>query len=74
MAIESVCLFLPSEIILPVAGYLVQTGRFALLIAAMAVGSTLAYDAAALCESRRWLQVGSGTGTSNPFKITDTMA
>ncbi|WP_428484693.1 DedA family protein [Rhodopila sp.] len=49
MAIESACLPLPSEIIMPFAGYLVSTGRFNLVFAATAgavgcnVGSTVAY-------------------------------
>ena len=49
MALESACLPLPSEIIMPFAGYLASTGRFNLLLAATAgavgcnVGSTLAY-------------------------------
>ncbi len=49
MAIESACIPLPSEIIMPFSGYLVFTGRFDLLLAATAgalgcnVGSTLAY-------------------------------
>jgi len=53
MAIESACIPLPSEIIMPFAGYLVSTGRFSLLGAATAgaigcnLGSTLAYYVAA---------------------------
>jgi len=49
MALESACLPLPSEIIMPFAGYLVSTGRLGLLAAATAgavgcnVGSTIAY-------------------------------
>jgi membrane protein DedA with SNARE-associated domain len=49
MAIESACVPLPSEIIMPFSGYLVSTGRFDLLLVATAgafgcnVGSTLAY-------------------------------
>jgi membrane protein DedA with SNARE-associated domain len=49
MAIESACIPLPSEIILPFAGYLVSTGRFDLYLVAIAgalgcnVGSTAAY-------------------------------
>jgi membrane protein DedA with SNARE-associated domain len=50
MAIESACIPLPSEIIMPFAGYLVYTGRFHLLWAATAgalgcnVGSVIAYE------------------------------
>ncbi|HEX3506348.1 MAG TPA: DedA family protein [Xanthobacteraceae bacterium] len=53
MAIESACIPLPSEIIMPFAGYLVFTGRFTLIGAATAgalgcnVGSTVAYYVAA---------------------------
>ena len=49
MAIESACIPLPSEIIMPFAGYLVSTGRFDLVLVATAgalgcnIGSTLAY-------------------------------
>ena len=49
MGIESACIPLPSEIIMPFAGYLVYTGRFDLFWAATAgaigcnVGSVLAY-------------------------------
>ena len=49
MAIESACIPLPSEIIMPFSGYLVSTGRFELWLVATAgalgcnVGSTLAY-------------------------------
>ncbi len=50
MAIESACIPLPSEIIMPFAGYLVSTGRFDLVLAATAgaigcnLGSILAYE------------------------------
>src|SRR5579872_2962703 len=50
MAIESACVPLPSEIIMPFAGYLVFTGQFKLLWAATAgaigcnVGSIIAYE------------------------------
>ena len=49
MALESACIPLPSEIIMPFAGYLVSTGRFSLWAVALAgaigcnLGSTLAY-------------------------------
>ena len=49
MAIESACIPIPSEIIMPFSGYLVSTGRFNLLLVATAgavgcnLGSTLAY-------------------------------
>jgi membrane protein DedA with SNARE-associated domain len=49
MAIESACVPLPSEIIMPFAGYLASTGRFSLILAALAgaigcnIGSTVAY-------------------------------
>lgn len=53
MAIESACIPLPSEIIMPFAGYLVSTGRFSLIGAATMgaigcnLGSTIAYYVAA---------------------------
>ncbi|MDE2229571.1 MAG: DedA family protein [Alphaproteobacteria bacterium] len=49
MAIESACIPLPSEIIMPFSGYLASTGRFDLVLVATAgaigcnVGSTVAY-------------------------------
>lgn len=49
MAIESACILLPSEIIMPFAGYLVYTGRFNLFWVATAgaigcnIGSAVAY-------------------------------
>lgn len=51
MAIESACVPLPSEIIMPFAGYLVSTGRFSLFAVATAgaigcnLGSIIAYEA-----------------------------
>jgi membrane protein DedA with SNARE-associated domain len=51
MAIESACIPLPSEIIMPFSGYLVSTGRFDLWLVATAgaigcnVGSIVAYEA-----------------------------
>jgi len=50
MAIESACIPLPSEIIMPFAGYLVYTGQFNLVWAATAgaigcnLGSVIAYE------------------------------
>ena len=50
MAIESACIPLPSEIIMPFAGYLVSTGQFNLFAAATAgaigcnLGSIVAYE------------------------------
>jgi membrane protein DedA with SNARE-associated domain len=52
MAIESACIPLPSEVIMPFAGYLVSTGRLELWLVATAgalgcnLGSTLAYAVA----------------------------
>ncbi|MCW5692301.1 MAG: DedA family protein [Pseudolabrys sp.] len=49
MALESACLPLPSEVIMPFAGYLVSTGRLSLIATATAgaigcnIGSTAAY-------------------------------
>jgi membrane protein DedA with SNARE-associated domain len=54
MAIESACIPLPSEIIMPFAGYLVSIGKLSLIGAATAgaigcnVGSTIAYYVAAI--------------------------
>ena len=51
MAIESACIPLPSEIIMPFAGYLVSTGQFNIYLAATAgalgcnLGSIVAYEA-----------------------------
>src|SRR3984957_11732332 len=53
MAIESACIPLPSEVIMPFAGYLVSIGQFNLVLAATAgalgcnLGSTIAYYVAA---------------------------
>ena len=53
MAIESACVLLPSEVILPFAGYLVHTGRFQLFWVATAgavgcnLGSAVAYGVGA---------------------------
>ena len=50
MAIESACIPLPSEVIMPFSGYLVSTGRFDLLLVATAgaigcnLGSVVAYE------------------------------
>jgi membrane protein DedA with SNARE-associated domain len=50
MAIESACIPLPSEVIMPFSGYLVSTGRFDLFLAATAgaigcnLGSIVAYE------------------------------
>ncbi len=49
MAIESACIPLPSEVVMPFSGYLVSTGRFSLVLVALAgaagcnLGSTAAY-------------------------------
>ncbi len=49
MAIESACIPLPSEVVMPFSGYLVSTGRFDLALVATAgavgcnIGSTVAY-------------------------------
>lgn len=51
MAVESACIPLPSEIIMPFSGYLVSTGRFSLALVATAgalgcnLGSSVAYYA-----------------------------
>jgi membrane protein DedA with SNARE-associated domain len=49
MTLESMCLPVPSEIVMPFCGYLVATGRFSLLLVATfaaigcTIGSTIAY-------------------------------
>ncbi len=65
MAIESACIPLPSEIIMPFAGYLVSTGRFTLIGAATAgalgcnLGSTIAYYVAATGGRKAFERWGS---------------
>jgi membrane protein DedA with SNARE-associated domain len=63
MAVKSACIPLPSEVIMPFAGYLVSTGRFSLPLAATAgaigcnLGSALAYEIGARGGGRmveRW--------------------
>ena len=61
MAIESACIPLPSEVIMPFSGYLVSTGRFNLALVATAgaigcnLGSTVAY-AIGHFGGRRWVE------------------
>ena len=61
MALESACIPLPSEVIMPFAGYLASTGRFSLWGVAVAgaigcnVGSTIAYRVGA-SGGRRFVQ------------------
>ena len=53
MALESACIPLPSEVIMPFAGYLVSTGQFGLFLVATAgaggcnIGSALAFEVGA---------------------------
>lgn len=64
MAIESACIPLPSEIIMPFAGYLVHTGRFDLELVAVAgaigclLGSYVAYYVGA--SGGRWFLLHYG--------------
>jgi membrane protein DedA with SNARE-associated domain len=64
MAIESACIPLPSEVIMPFAGYLVSTGRFNLQLVAIAgavgclLGSYLAYYVGA--SGGRWFLLRYG--------------
>ena len=64
MAIESACIPLPSEVIMPFAGYLVSTGRFNLQLVAIAgalgclLGSYLAYFVGA--SGGRWFLLRYG--------------
>src|SRR3977135_2731752 len=64
MAIESACIPLPSEVIMPFAGYLVSTGRFNLQLVAVAgavgclLGSYVAYYIGA--SGGRWFLLRYG--------------
>ena len=64
MAIESACIPLPSEVIMPFAGYLVSTGRFNLQLVAIAgavgclLGSYVAYYVGAI--GGRWFLLRYG--------------
>jgi membrane protein DedA with SNARE-associated domain len=64
MAIESACIPLPSEVIMPFAGYLVSTGRFSLQLVAIAgaigclLGSYVAYYVGA--SGGRWFLLHYG--------------
>ena len=64
MAIESACIPLPSEVIMPFAGYLVSTGRFNLQLVAIAgavgclLGSYVAYYVGA--SGGRWFLLRYG--------------
>ena len=64
MAIESACIPLPSEVIMPFAGYLVSTGRFSLQLVAIAgafgclLGSYVAYYIGA--SGGRWFLLRYG--------------
>jgi len=64
MAIESACIPLPSEIIMPFSGYLVHTGRFGLQMVAIAgavgclLGSYVAYYVGA--NGGRWFLLNYG--------------
>jgi len=64
MAIESACIPLPSEVIMPFSGYLVSTGRFSLQMVAIAgavgclLGSYVAYYVGA--SSGRWFLLRYG--------------
>jgi len=61
MAVESACIPLPSEVIMPFAGYLASTGRFSLVLAALAgavgcnIGSTVAYLVGSM-GGRAWIE------------------
>jgi membrane protein DedA with SNARE-associated domain len=64
MAIESACIALPSEVIMPFSGYLVSTGRFSLQMVAIAgavgclLGSYVAYYVGA--SGGRWFLLRYG--------------
>jgi membrane protein DedA with SNARE-associated domain len=59
MAIESACIPLPSEVIMPFAGYLVLQGRFSLAAAAIA--------GAAGCVFGSWVAYYAGLKGGRPF-------
>lgn len=67
MAAESACIPLPSEIIMPFAGYLVSTGRFSLVWVATGgalgcnIGSTVAYLIGAPAAAGVWSRGGGAT-------------
>ncbi len=67
MGIESACIPLPSEIIMPFSGYLVYTGRFQLLWVATAgaLGCNLGVGSSLLggspMEAARWSSVSAAT-------------
>src|SRR5580700_8278725 len=64
MAIESACIPLPSEVIMPFSGYLVSTGRFDLRLVAISgalgclLGSYVAYSIGA--SGGRWFLLRYG--------------
>ena len=66
MGIESACIPLPSEIIMPFAGYLVYTGRFSLFWAATAgaigcnLGRSSPIGSARQAGVRWWSATGAG--------------
>ena len=69
MAMVSACIPLPSEVIMPFAGYLASTGRFNLILAATAgalgcnIGSTLDQRSAHMAADR-WSSGGAATSCS----------
>ena len=66
MAIESACIPLPSELIMPFAGYLVSTGTMKLVWVATAgaigcnLGSLVAYESDAMADARWSSAMGAG--------------
>ncbi len=66
MAIESACIPLPSELIMPFAGYLVFQGKFNLLWVATAgaigcnLGSLVAYEIGCYGDARSLSATGAG--------------
>ena len=65
MAIESACIPLPSEIIMPFAGYLVSTGHFNLYLAATAGAIACAWPSRSTCTTQ---------GTIEPLADCQTSA
>lgn len=75
MAVESACLPLPPEIIMPLAGYLAYTGRLGLALAVTAgafgcnLGSAVAISAGTSGPASPRTNQGPGVSTSAAFNL-----
>ena len=79
MAIESACIPLPSEIIMPFSGYLVYTGRFSLFWVATSARSAATWDPSspmrlATLVGVRWSKPMGGTSSSASASLTGPTA